>query len=60
MNLYLRFFDHEILAHSVDEAIDFLVSIPDIQMTQDLEADIREYVESDVFYPKRYKVRPRI
>ena len=25
-----------------------------------LEADIREYATSDVFYPKRYKVRPRV
>lgn len=25
-----------------------------------LESDIRDYAASDVFYPKRYKVRPRI
>jgi hypothetical protein len=25
-----------------------------------LEADIRQYAGSDVFYPKRYKVRPRV
>lgn len=28
-------------------------------MNPALEADIRDYVQSDVFYPKRYKVRPR-
>ncbi len=60
MNLYLRYFDNETLVHSVDEALDFLVSIPDIQMTPELEADIRAYATNDNFYPKRYKVRPRI
>ena len=25
-----------------------------------LEADIREYAASDVLYPKRYKIRPRV
>jgi hypothetical protein len=29
-------------------------------MTPSLETDIRKYVASDVFYPKRYKVRTRI
>jgi hypothetical protein len=29
-------------------------------MDADLEADIRSYAASDVYYPKRYKVRPRI
>ena len=60
MNLYLRYFDNETLLHSVEDAIDFLSSIPDINMNEELEADIREYALSDVFYPKRYKVRSRV
>ena len=60
MNLYLRYFDKETLVSSVDDAIDFLVSIPEIGMNEDLEADIRDYCNSDVYYPKRYKVRPRV
>lgn len=60
MNLYLRYFDNETLVKSVDEAIDFLSSIDEIGMNADLEADIREYALSDVLYPKRYKVRPRV
>jgi hypothetical protein len=60
MNLYLRYFDKEALVNNVDEAIDFLNSIPEIGMNLDLETDIRDYVDSDVFYPKRYKVRPRV
>ena len=60
MNLYLRYFDRETLVSTVDEAIDFLKSIDEIEMTPDLEADIRDYVASDVFYPKRYKIHPRV
>ncbi len=60
MNLYLRYFDKETLVYSVEEAIDFLASISEIGMNPDLETDIRDYYHSDVFYPKRYKVRPRV
>lgn len=60
MNLYLRYFDYETLVYSVEEAIDFLASIPEIGMDVALEADIRNYVASDMFYPKRYKIRPRV
>ncbi len=60
MNLYLRYFDREILVTNVDDAIAFLAEIDEIGMNPMLERDIREYVASDVLYPKRYKVRPRI
>lgn len=60
MNLYLRYFDRETLVGSVDEAIEFLADIEEIGMNQALENDIRDYVASDIFYPKRYKVRPRV
>ena len=60
MNLYLRYFDKETLVHNVDDALDFLRSIPEIGMNANIEADIRDYVASDVFYPKRYKVRQRV
>ena len=60
MNLYLRYFDRETLVSTVDEAIDFLRGIDEIEMNPMLEADIREYAASDVFYPKRYKVHPRV
>ena len=60
MNLYLRYFDKETLVHNVDDAIDFLASIDEIGMNPMLEEDIREYAASDVYYPKRYKIRPRI
>lgn len=60
MNLYLRYFNNETLVHNVDEAIDFLHSISEINVTPEMEDEIRDYAESDVFYPKRYKVRPRV
>lgn len=60
MNLYLRYFTNETLAHSVDEALDFLRSLHEINVDASLEKDIRQYAASDVRYPKRYKVRPRV
>ena len=60
MNLYVRYFDKETLATNVEDAIDFLACIPEIGMDDNLADDIRAYAESDVFYPKRYKVRPRV
>ena len=60
MNLYLRYFDRETLVSTVDEAIDFLKSLNEIDMTPELEADVRDYAASDVFCPKRYKIHPRV
>jgi len=60
MNLYLRYFNKETLVSSTSEAIAFLRSIPEIDLTPDIEEDLRLYAESDVMYPKRYKVRPRV
>ena len=60
MNLYLRYFDSEALVSNVDDAIAFLANIDEIGMDPMLEEDIREYVASDVYYPKRYKIRPRV
>ncbi len=60
MNLYLRYFDREILVNNVDDAIAFLAEIDEIGMNPVLEKDIRDYAASDVMYPKRYKTRPRV
>ncbi len=60
MNLYVRYFNQDILAQNVEEVLDFLYSIPEIQVTPEMETDLRTYAESDMPYPKRYKVRPRI
>lgn len=60
MNLYLRYFDNETLVYSVEEAIAFLRSIGEITVTRNMENDIREYVASNVMFPKRYKVRAHV
>ena len=60
MNFYLRYFDREVLVDNVDDAIAFLADIEDIEMNPMLETDIRSYCASDVYYPKRYKIRPRV
>jgi hypothetical protein len=60
MNLYLRYFDSETLVTNVDDAIAFLAGIDEIGMDPELEKDIRDYADSDIYYPKRYKIRPRV
>ena len=60
MNIYARYFDQDVLVHGVDELIDFLSSIPEIPINERLVDDVRAYVESDMPYPKRYKIRPRV
>lgn len=60
MNFYLRYFDREVLVDNVDDAVAFLADIEDIEMNPMLENDIRSYCASDVYYPKRYKIRPRV
>lgn len=60
MNLYIRYFDKETLVTNVEDAIYFLAGISEIGMNPVLEQDIRDYVASDVYYPKRYKIRPRV
>lgn len=59
MNLYVRYFNEEFLAHSVDEAIDFLKSldIPDFDFGEKFNNELARYLNSDISYPKRYKVR---
>ena len=56
MNLYLRYFDSEVFAYTIEEAFDFLQSIPEVDLDEFLMADIAQYVESSNMYPKRYKV----
>lgn len=60
MNIYARYFDQDILVHNYEDLISFLSSIPEIPLTKDLAADIQTYMTSDMPYPKRYKIRPRV
>lgn len=60
MNLYIRYFDDEVVVKSVDEALQFISGFQGFAMTPQFEADFRQYVEGPMPYPKRYKVRARI
>lgn len=60
MNIYARYFDQDILVDNYEDLIAFLSSIPEIPVSKELSADIHTYVTSDMPYPKRYKIRPRV
>lgn len=60
MNFYIRYFDNETFVKTIDEAVYFLESIPDITVTPAMVGELREYAASDMLFPKRYKVRPRV
>ena len=60
MNLYLRYFDNETLVSNVEEAIAFLRSLGEVTVTRNMENDIREFVASNVMFPKRYKDRKSV
>ncbi len=60
MNIYVRYFDYDTVATNYEEVIDFLASIPEIQITEAMVNEVRAYAESEIPYPKRYKIRPRV
>ncbi|MCF0209287.1 MAG: hypothetical protein HUK07_07520 [Bacteroidaceae bacterium] len=45
---------------SFDQAFDFLYSIDEIGMNPKMEQDVRDYMHSNVLFPKRYKVRNKV
>ncbi|MDE5986979.1 MAG: hypothetical protein K2H16_06840 [Prevotella sp.] len=60
MNLYVRYFDSEVLVTNADDAISFLYGIDEIGMNDRIASDVRDYYASDNRFPKRYKVRPKV
>lgn len=56
MNLYVRYFDHETLAHSIEECMSFLQSIKEIKVDNNTPQRLRTFLESDNTYPFRLKV----
>ncbi len=60
MNVYVRYFGQEAFLHNAEEVIDFLSTIQEINVTPQMIADVTAYVNGDMPYPKRYKVRPRV
>lgn len=56
MNLFIRYFDKEALAQSIDEAIDFLESIDDFKIESNVANRIQAFMDSSNLYPFRLKV----
>ena len=59
MNIYLRFFDRETLVNSTEMALDFLRSLGEVKVDEFLEKELRNYLDSPMLYPKRFKVTNR-
>lgn len=56
MNLYVRYFDHETLATNMDDVVDFLQSIREIKVNDDMLARVDDFLQSDNTFPFRLKV----
>ena len=56
MNLYVRYFDHEYLATSIDDALDFLRTIDEIKLESNAASRISTFLSSSNLYPFRLKV----
>ena len=56
MNLFIRYFDHETLAHNVNEAIAFLGTINDIKLDGTVPGRIANFLSSNNTYPFRLKI----
>ena len=59
MNLYIRYFDKEVVVQKIDEAVAFLSEIPGFEPDDFFVNDFVSYVNGPIQYPKRYKVRNR-
>lgn len=57
MNLYIRYFNNEVVVQNAQAAIDFLSSIPEIDVDEFLQKNIIQYAQSSINFPKRYKVK---
>ena len=56
MNLFIRYFSHEALAHNVNEAIEFLGTISEIKLDGTVPGRISNFLYSNNTFPFRLKV----
>ncbi|MBQ9641023.1 MAG: hypothetical protein IJV06_05640 [Bacteroidaceae bacterium] len=56
MNLFIRYFSHETLAHNVNEAIEFLGTINEIKLDGTVPGRISNFLYSNNTFPFRLKV----
>lgn len=56
MNLYIRYFAHETLAHNLEESLAFIESIGEFTVNESFSERINNFIESSSAYPMRLKV----
>lgn len=56
MNLYVRYFDHETLATTMDDVVDFITSIREIKANAEMFHRVEDFFNSDNTFPFRLKV----
>ena len=56
MNLFVRYFDRECIAKTVEEAMEFLASIEEIKLEPTTSSRITTFLNSSNLYPFRLKV----
>lgn len=59
MNLYIRYFDEEVLVSSVEEALYFLSSLDDVEVNEEMRTELEKFMASSAMYPKHVKVQGR-
>lgn len=59
MNLYIRYFDEEALVYSIEEALDFLSSLDDVEITDEMVSELERFMSSTAMYPKHIKAHTR-
>lgn len=60
MNLYLRFFTEEVLVETPEQAIDFLMRLPDVRVDDALCHELISYAQSANSRPKRFKLSAKV
>ena len=59
MNLYIRYFDEEVLVYSVEEALEFLASLEDVEVNDYVRLELEKFMSSNAMFPKHIKVNQR-
>ncbi|MCD8302882.1 MAG: hypothetical protein LUC44_07680 [Prevotellaceae bacterium] len=60
MNLYIRYFTNEVVVETLEEAVDFLNSNSGIRLNEAQINDLEAYVNSNIVYPKRFKINTHL
>lgn len=56
MNLYVRYFDHETLATTIDEVVAFVATLHEVKSNPEMFNRVADFLHSDSTFPFRLKV----